>query len=99
MTQHEITLAQLDQAIDALAFYANPESYHALVIVGDPPCGGFADDFSDDHGFDYYDRPMPGALAREVLRAMGIRVGGPDEPGDTAQAPNAQADGGAVGRP
>jgi hypothetical protein len=79
MPKHEITIRQLDQALEALCFYANPENYHAMTITADPPCGAFADDFSEDHGFDHYDRPMPGAKARAALRAMGIRVGGSDD--------------------
>jgi hypothetical protein len=39
----------------------------------DPPGGAFADDFSEDHGDDYYDREMPGKLAREVLEEVGNR--------------------------
>jgi len=52
----------------ALEFYADPETYFALMIVADPPCGDFANDFTDvwwepaqDH------KPMPGARAREAL--------------------------------
>jgi hypothetical protein len=52
----------------ALAFYAEPETYHAIFIVPDRPAGGFADDFSEDHGDPFYKRPMPGAKARAVLR-------------------------------
>jgi hypothetical protein len=28
------------------------------------------EDFSDDHGFDHYDRAMPGKLARKTLREV-----------------------------
>lgn len=31
----------------ALKFYANPESYFAIAVWADPPCGGFAKDYSD----------------------------------------------------
>ena len=54
----------------ALSFYGNPASYHAVGFWVDPPAGGFADDFSEDHGDDYYDRDMPGKLAREVLATV-----------------------------
>lgn len=51
-----------------LRFYADPESYFALFILPDRPAGMFADDFSDVEETDFtYNRPMPGALAREVL--------------------------------
>jgi hypothetical protein len=72
----EITIKGLDAALEALAFYANPESYHAITIVGDAPCGAFVGDFDENHGFDNYDRPMPGSRARSALRGMGIKVGG-----------------------
>jgi hypothetical protein len=51
---------------DALAFYADPESYFAIAFWFDPPCGGFRDDFSDVEN-EFFERPMPGALARETL--------------------------------
>lgn len=51
---------------EALAFYADPATYHAIAFMADPPCGQFMDDFSNDHG-DEYDRPMPGHLARQAL--------------------------------
>lgn len=54
---------------EALAFYADPESYHAIGFLADRPCGAFADDFSEDHGDEYYNRPMPGKAAREALWA------------------------------
>lgn len=55
------------RAEEALDFYADPENYHAISFLMDRPCGGFADDFSEDHGHPDYDRPMPGALARKTL--------------------------------
>ena len=54
----------------ALSFYGNPASYHAMWFHAEAPAGGFADDFSDDHGDDYYNRPMPGELAREALASV-----------------------------
>jgi hypothetical protein len=53
---------------EALRFYADPGNYHAISFMFDRPCGGFADDFSKDHGDEFYRRRMPGALARRVLR-------------------------------
>lgn len=52
---------------EALAFYADPDSYFAMVIMADPPCGEFSEDFSEDHSGDY-DRPMPGKRARAALQ-------------------------------
>lgn len=51
----------------ALAFYADPETYHACAFAFDPPCGEFSNDFSYDAD---YDRDMPGKLARETLDAL-----------------------------
>jgi hypothetical protein len=60
-------LSAYDEMVAALAFYADPGSYHAVAFHFDPPCGGFAEDFSEDHGEPFYDRPMPGATARRAL--------------------------------
>jgi len=53
---------------EALVMYAKPESYHAIGFLPDRPCGEFIDDFSEDHGDPFYDRPMPGARARAALQ-------------------------------
>ena len=68
-SQHDTK--KLDEAKEIIRFYANPETYHALVFMGDSPCGAFADDFSDDHGDEVYDRKMPGARARSFLKENG----------------------------
>ena len=68
--------------VEALSFYADPSSYHAITIMGDPPCGEFFDDMSEDHGDEYYQRAMPGKLARDVLSHLGLGYGEPHaEPG------------------
>ena len=59
------------ELVEVLSFSGDPDSYFAIAIVGDRPCGDFADDFSDDHGFNEYDRPMPGTLAREFVKKYG----------------------------
>jgi len=56
-------------AREALEFYADPENYHAILILPDRPSGAFADDFSD-HGHPNYDRQMPGKTAREALEKL-----------------------------
>jgi len=56
-----------DKLLEALCFYADPDNYFAIAFFPDPPCGGFMDDFSDDHEGDF-DRKMPGALARKALK-------------------------------
>lgn len=50
----------------ALAFYGDPETYHATSVLFDPPCGAFREDFSIVKDSDYK-RPMPGRLARKTL--------------------------------
>jgi len=52
---------------EALAFYADPDTYHAIGIFADPPCGEFSDDFDADH----HDAPIfrPGKRARAALAA------------------------------
>ena len=52
-----------------LKFYANPDTYHAIGFLLDPPCGDFAKDFSHDHGGSFYERAMPGKKARRALRS------------------------------
>lgn len=56
-------------AVDALAVYGDPESYHAVAFLFDRPCGDFADDFSRVQ-HPCYERPMPGKAARAALRKL-----------------------------
>lgn len=58
---------------EALAFYADPDSYFAIAIMADRPCGEFADDVSKD---ETYGRHMPGAKARAALANAALREGG-----------------------
>ena len=53
-------------AIETLTLYAHPESYHAIRLLCDRPCGWFADDVSKT-GHPHYDRKMHGAAARKAL--------------------------------
>jgi hypothetical protein len=57
----------LQKAINALEFYANPDTYFAIAFIADQPAGEFVDDFSNDHGCDQYERPMPGKMARYAI--------------------------------
>jgi hypothetical protein len=51
--------------LETLIFYADPETYFAVGIFPDPPCGEFMNDFSDtDMGF------KPGRQARAALDAL-----------------------------
>ena len=60
--------AEVERLTEALYFYADPDTYFAIAFWFDPPCGDFQDDFSEDHGNSFYNRAMPGKLARAVLR-------------------------------
>jgi len=56
-------------AIETLANYAHPESYHAIAFIADRPAGWFIDDISKvDHP--HYRRKMHGAAARKALKKI-----------------------------
>jgi len=73
---------RITAAGEALAFYADAETYHAIAFLPDYPCGEFIDDFSEDHGDEHYDRPMPGKRARDCIRSIFI--------GEEGKSPNAE---------
>ncbi len=56
--------AALILAIETLALYADPHSYHAILLSFDRPCGWFADDQDFNKS---YQRNMPGRAARKAL--------------------------------
>ena len=60
--------AEVERLREALDFYADPHSYFAVMVMGDPPCGDFAYDWSEhgDPDFDPGDE-RPGRRAREAL--------------------------------
>ena len=58
--------AAMSMLYDALMVYADPEFYHAIMIIPDRPTGGFDEDVSLVEWSDY-DRPMPGKLARDTI--------------------------------
>jgi hypothetical protein len=58
---------EIERLRAALKFYADPETYHAIGFFPDPPCGGFVEDFDEEHGHEFYNRPMPGKRARKAL--------------------------------
>lgn len=61
---------------EALAFYATPESYHAITIIADPPCGGFYSDFGVHGSPSYQEGDMrPGHTARVALRLVEPEAG------------------------
>ena len=69
----------LETLLEALDFYANPDTYWACSFIFDRPTGGFDDDFSDHKEYGdfldgntpdcyYEDRERPGMAARKALR-------------------------------
>lgn len=54
--------AERDRYREALEFYAEPDTYFAILFLPDPPCGEFWDDFEEIDG-----RERPGKLARATL--------------------------------
>lgn len=61
----------------ALAFYADPETYIGVAFLCDSP-GEFAGDFeepdADDPLWDAVNSPKPGKRAREALRSLASHV-------------------------
>ena len=39
--------ADIKALMEAVDFYANPETYFAIAFISDPPCGAFVEDFSE----------------------------------------------------
>lgn len=60
---------QQNELVAALEFYADPETYFAIMCLGDPPCGEFIKDYSDDHGHPDLVGPRYGKRARAALAA------------------------------
>lgn len=69
MAKAETEHALADQLAEALSFYADPATYHAIGFWFDQPCGDFANDFDSEHGDFFYEREMPGKTARTALAA------------------------------
>jgi hypothetical protein len=53
--------------VDAIGFYALPESWHGVYMLGRGPMD---DDWTIDYDDDQYPDGKPGALARAVWRKM-----------------------------
>jgi hypothetical protein len=69
---HWLNEGNVDDLVEALSFYGDPESYGAICIMGDSPCGDFIEDFSADHNNLNYNREMPGKKARNLIRRFFI---------------------------
>lgn len=70
MSKRTYTEKQVLVLLQALEFYANPEQYHAISFLFDPPCGGFKGDFGGEKEHQHwgYNRKMPGKTARKAIR-------------------------------
>lgn len=66
---HGCASCQIERLRAALEFYADPDTYSAITLFPDPPCGKFVDDFSRETSGNY-NRPMPGKRARAALRVL-----------------------------
>ena len=63
--------------IDAVWFYANPQTYFAIALLKDEPCGEFASDFDETYlGY------KPGKRARDTLDRAEALVMNFDDWGD-----------------
>jgi hypothetical protein len=70
-TAHADALAargEVERLREALAFYADPDSYFAISMFSDPPCGEFAEDYSEaERESDGCVKFYPGKRARDAL--------------------------------
>lgn len=69
LSQLEKYKKALEIAVDALILYADPSSYHAILIMPDRPSGWFADDLGLVP-YSLYNRKMHGKKARAALDKM-----------------------------
>jgi len=65
--ENQIFRSQISKLREALEFYADPETYLAILFYPDPPNGEFMDDFEEVDKDDY----KPGKRARKALEGKG----------------------------
>jgi len=65
-----------DALMDALEFYADPDTYFAIGFSADRPCGGFEDDFEEIDDPIYGKIERPGKRARAALAKYAPPSGG-----------------------
>ncbi len=63
--EHRDAMRAIAILSDAVKFYADPATYHAIAFLSDPPAGEFVEDFSYDED---YGRDMPGKRGREAVK-------------------------------
>jgi hypothetical protein len=67
----QLLLEQRETLANALDFYADPDTWFAVAVVGDPPCGEISEDWSTHGSPDYeHGDERPGKKAREALAAV-----------------------------
>ena len=68
----DINVEDVQLMLDTLMFYGDPDSYSAITLLLDPPCGDFAYDFDSETEplSGKYNRKMPGRQAREALEKI-----------------------------
>lgn len=70
LARHVVEMAgEIERLKVALSFYADPEEYFAVGILGDRPCGAFADDYGEwaPEWNEDMTPPRHGAFARRIL--------------------------------
>lgn len=68
----EIEEEKYNMLIEALRFYADPDTYFATYISADRPAGGINDDWSVHYNYQDYEEGdvRPGYLARKALYSI-----------------------------
>jgi hypothetical protein len=61
------SVAVLNRMVDALMFYAMPENWHGVYMMGHGP---MTDDWTDDYNDFQYPNGKPGHQAREIMREL-----------------------------
>jgi hypothetical protein len=76
----------IKKLVSGLTEYADPAFYHGILVMGDPPCGGFIDDVDEDHGDQDYPGYRQGSLARRTIaHALEVPYGMNSEPIDLSE--------------
>jgi len=66
-------LAAAIQLLEALDFYANPDTYFAILAMGDPPCGDFIRDvapLTENDPYEDYRSDGGGYYGKRAREAM-----------------------------
>ena len=69
LSEKEKNVIALRKALEALQFYADPETYHGIAYMVDNP-GPFMEDGGDELNHPLYNNDKPGRKAREALKEI-----------------------------